>query len=139
MNCDNEQSVTKGPCSSVCMLSRFSHAQLFVTLQTVAHQASLSTGFSWQKYWSGLPFPPPGNLPNLGIEGTSLIFPALAGRFLTTSATWEARSSMEIVFTSYEKAVRVPRITLRTASKVLRNCVQSSQPLEHCEWLVSIA
>ena len=40
----------------------------FVTLWTVAHQAALSVGFSGQEYWSGLPFPPPGDLPSPGIE-----------------------------------------------------------------------
>ena len=43
------------------------------TPQTVARQAPLSMGFSRQEYWSGLPFPPPGNLPNPGVEPTSLI------------------------------------------------------------------
>ena len=56
----------------------------------VAHQAPLSMGFSRQEYWSGLPCPPPGDLPNPGIEPVSLTFPALAGGFFTTSATWEA-------------------------------------------------
>ena len=46
---------------------------------TVAHQAPLSRGFSRQEYWSALPCPPPGNLPDPGIEPTSLLFPALAG------------------------------------------------------------
>ena len=45
-----------------------SHARLFVTSGTVAYQALLSMGFSRQEYWSGLPFPPPGDLPNPGIE-----------------------------------------------------------------------
>ena len=44
---------------------------LFVTPWTVAHQASLSIGFSQQEYWSGLPFPPLGDLPNPGIEPMS--------------------------------------------------------------------
>ena len=57
---------------------------------TVAHQAPLSMGFSRQEYWSGLPFPPPGDLPNPGIEPLSVISPALAGGFFTTSAAWEA-------------------------------------------------
>ena len=48
-------------------------------------------GFSHQEYWSGLPFPPPRDLPNPGIELTSLMSPALAGRLFTTSATWEAQ------------------------------------------------
>ena len=44
------------------------HVRLFATLWTVAYQASLSIGFSRQGYWSGLPFPSPGDLPNPGIE-----------------------------------------------------------------------
>ena len=46
------------------VLSHFSYAQLFATLWTVAHQASLSMGFSRQEYWSGLPCPLPGDLPD---------------------------------------------------------------------------
>ena len=51
-----------------CVLTR---VQLSATLWTVARQASLSMGFSRQEYWSGQPFPPPGDLPNLGIESRS--------------------------------------------------------------------
>ena len=47
-------------------------------------------GFSRQEHWSGLPCPPPGHLPDTGIEPMSLMSPALAGRFFTTSTTWEA-------------------------------------------------
>ena len=47
-------------------------------------------GFSRQEYWNGLPYPPPGDLPNPGIEPVSFMSPALAGRFFTTGATWEA-------------------------------------------------
>ena len=50
----------------------------------------LSMGVSRQEYWSGLPFPPPGDLPKPGIESTSLLSPALAGRSFTASITWEA-------------------------------------------------
>ena len=46
----------------------FSHVQLFATPWTVAYQALPSMGFSRQEYWSGLPFPSPGDLPNPGIE-----------------------------------------------------------------------
>ena len=53
-------------------------------------QAPLSMGFSRQEYWSGLPCPPPGDLPDPGIEPTSLMSPALAGGFFTNSATWKA-------------------------------------------------
>ena len=73
----------------MCLLSRFSHVRLFVTLWTVAHQASLSMGFSRQAYWSGLPYPPPGDLPHPGIEPESLMSSALADGFFTTSITWE--------------------------------------------------
>ena len=73
-----------------CVLSHFSHVRLFVTLWTVAHKSPLFIGFSRQEYWSGLPCPPPGNLPDPGIEPSSLTPPALAGRFFPTSSTWEA-------------------------------------------------
>ena len=73
-----------------CVLSRFSRVRLFVIPWTVARQAPLSMGFSRQEYWSGLPCPPPGDLPHPGIEPESLTSPALAGSFFTTSAAWEA-------------------------------------------------
>ena len=71
------------------MLSHFSHVQIFVTLWTVAHQAPLSMAFSRQKYLSELPGPPPGDLLNPGIEPLSLMSPALASGFFTTSTAWE--------------------------------------------------
>jgi len=55
-----------------------------VTPWTVALQAPLSVGFSWQEYWSGLSFPPPRDLPDSGIEPESPATSALAGRFFTT-------------------------------------------------------
>ena len=73
------------------MLSHFSRVQLFATLWTVACQAPLSVGFGRQEYGRGLPCPPPGDLPNPGIETVSLMSPALVGGFFTTSATWEAQ------------------------------------------------
>ena len=77
-------------CVCVCTLSRFSCVQLCATLWTIVHQAPLSMGFSRQDYWSGLPCPPPGDLPNPGTEPRVLKSPALTGGFFTTSATWEA-------------------------------------------------
>ena len=50
----------------MCVLSHFSRVQLIATLWTVAHQAPLSMGFSRHEYWSGLPFPAPGDLPTQG-------------------------------------------------------------------------
>ena len=57
---------------SVCA----SHSVMFVTPWTVAHQAPLSMGFSRQEYWSGLPFPSPGDLPNPGIKPGSPVLQA---------------------------------------------------------------
>ena len=67
----------------------FSYARIFATLWTLACQAPLSLGFSQQEYWSGLPFPPPGDLLHPGIKPRSLAYPAglelaLAIGFLTT-------------------------------------------------------
>ena len=73
-----------------CMLSHFSSVQLCATLWTIACQVPLSIGCSRQEYWSGLPCPLPGDLPNPGIKPASLMSPALAGRFFTISTTWEA-------------------------------------------------
>ena len=71
----------------VCVLSHFSCVQFFVTPWTVAHQAPLSMGFSRQEYWSGFSCPPPGDLSYPGIKPASLMSPALAAEFFTTSAT----------------------------------------------------
>ena len=65
------------------MLSRFSRSQLCVTPWTAARQAPLSIEFSRQEYWSGLPFPTPGNLPDPGIKPASLVSIALTGGFFT--------------------------------------------------------
>ena len=55
------------------------------------HGILVSSTLFKQEYWTGLPFPSPEDLPNPGTEPTPLRSPALAGRFFTTSATWEAR------------------------------------------------
>ena len=73
----------------VCMLIHFSRVQLCATLWTVAYQVPLIMGFSRQEYWRGLPWPPPGNLPDPGITPRSLMSHALTGRFFTTSTTWK--------------------------------------------------
>ena len=67
-----------------CVCTKSLRVRLFAPLWTAAHQAPLSMEFSRQEYWSGLPFPSPiGDLPNLGIEPSSLTSPALAGGFFT--------------------------------------------------------
>ena len=64
-------------------MSVLSCFRLFADPWTVARQAPLSMGYPMQEYWSGLPFPPPGDLPNPGIEPRSPASPALAGGFFT--------------------------------------------------------
>ena len=61
------------------------------TLWTVAYQAPLSLGFSKQEHWNRLPCPPPRDLPDSRIEPAPLMPPALAGKFFSTCATWEAQ------------------------------------------------
>ena len=73
------------------MLSHFSRVCFFATPWTIAGQAPLSMGFSRQEYWSGLPCPPPGDLPNPGFKPASLTSPALAGGFFTSSATFVSK------------------------------------------------
>ena len=68
----------------VYVLSRFSRVRLFVALWTVAHRAPLSMGFSRQEYCSGLPCPPPGDLPNPRIESLILASPAMQVASLPT-------------------------------------------------------
>ena len=72
------------------LLSHFSRVRLCATPQRAAHQAPPSLGSSRQEHWSGLPCPPPGDLPDPGIEPVSLMSRALTGWFFTTRATWEA-------------------------------------------------
>ena len=68
----------------------FSFQILCISNSCISHKASLFMGFSRQEYWSGLPFPTPGDLPDSGIEFVSLMSLALTGRFFTTGTTWEA-------------------------------------------------
>ena len=68
--------------------------RFFATPWTIAHQTSLSMGFSRQEYWSGLPFPSSRDLLDPGIEPLSPASPALAGKFFTTSAIWEAHNKL---------------------------------------------
>ena len=80
---------------AVCVLRRFTRVQLFVTPWTTAHQTPLAMEFSRQEYWNGLPFPFSGDFPNPGMEPESLLSPAAAGGFFTTSATYG--SSFKVV------------------------------------------
>ena len=68
----------------LCWAQSLSHVRLFETPGTVACQATLCREFSRQEYCSGLPFPPPGDLPDPGLKPASPVSPALAGRFFAT-------------------------------------------------------
>ena len=81
---------------SVCVLSRFNHVQFFVALWTVTRQASLPMGFSKQEYWSGLPCPPPGDLPDPGIKPRSPVSPALQANSLPLSHRGSPRKLVNI-------------------------------------------
>ena len=75
----------------MCVLSPFSHVQLFVTPWTAARQSPQSIGFSRQEYWSGLLCPPLGDLSDPGIQPASFMSPALAGGFFTTEPLGKPR------------------------------------------------
>ena len=81
---------------------------------TVAHQASLPLEFSRQEYWSGLPFPTPGDLPNPGIKTVILASPALAGGFFTNCITWKV---------TYQVAIFVSSITCVIFYNLIFICV----------------
>ena len=100
------------------MLSHFSRVQLFMILGTVVFQAPLSMGFSRQENWSGLPCPPPGNLPDPGIESISLTSPALAGGFFITSTTWITNWAIREVWIYY------------AAAKSLQSCPTLCDPVD---------
>ena len=86
------------PCQSVCVCvcaQSLSRVWLFATLCTVSLQSPLSMEFSRQKYWSGLLFPPPGDLPSPGLEPESPVSSALAGRFFTPAPLGKPTSMSE--------------------------------------------
>ena len=82
-----------------CMLSHFSCVQLFVTLWTVSGSSLYGTLQASILEWVDMP--PPGDLPHLGIEPATLMSPASAGGFFTTSATWEAHGSVLLLLLSH--------------------------------------
>ena len=79
-----------------CRLSCFSHVQLLSTPWTVALQAPLSR----QEYWSELPCPPPGDLPNLGIEPMSPVSPALQADSLPLNHHWKPKTYYILILIS---------------------------------------
>ena len=86
-----EDRVSSAALNKSCVHVKLFRSCLTVILWTVACPAPLSMEFSRQEYWSGLAFPPLGDLPHPGVEPASPTSLALAGGFFTTSPTWEAR------------------------------------------------
>ena len=90
----------------VCALSHFSCVQIFVTSCTLARQAPLSMGFSRQEHWSGFLCPPPGDLPDPGIEPMSLMSPALAFQLLLLEVISSCNSVDFIVLILMKKGLK---------------------------------
>ena len=93
------------------------------------HQAPLSMASSKQEHWSDLPFPPPRDLPDPGIEAASLKSPAWTGRFFTTSATWEAQSRFRFAL------IGAKLLTQHRSGKYYKHCI-SEWSLYHLEFLL---
>ena len=112
----------------VCyVLSRFSHVQLFVTLWPVAHQALLSMGFSRQEYWNGLPCPPPGDLPNQGLNLCLLCL--LHFQVVSLPLTWPGKNYWAGWVTFGKKGWLIELMS--AGSPLLRT---EHKPPEHLAW-----
>ena len=110
------------------------HIWLFAILWTVAFQAPLSMGFPKQKHWSGLFFLSAGYLPSPGIKPGSLTSPALAGKFFTTGATWEAQ-----FISSSRTLLCYPWLLLAsTHHHCCQHSLSSLRVLSSCSWLLSL-
>ena len=93
-----------------CVLSHSVVPNSSATPCTIARQAPLSGGFPRQEYWSGLPFPPPGHLPDPGIKPASLVSPALAGGFFTAEPPRKPQEDEKL--TSIYMGLVIPQIFL---------------------------
>ena len=101
---------------------------LFVSLWTVAHQAPLSMGVSRQESWSGLPCPPPGDLPSPGIKSVlCLMSPALPSRFFTTSAIYEALAPLLVLSKYIYLWIRVSWVVLARKNPLPMEEMQDTQ------------
>ena len=94
-------------------------------LRTVACKAPLSMGFSRQEYWSGLLCPTPGHIPNPGTEPVSPVSPALADRFFTTIAIWEAPPCLYMLRKKVKVKVAPSCSTLQPMDYTVHGIVQA--------------
>ena len=94
--------------------------------KTVAQQAPPSMGFFRQEHWSGLPCPPPGDLPNPGIKPKSLMSPAWADGYFTTSDTWEVFFDplVEVLIYRFLKCIRY---LFWASQRIVRDTKQRTQ------------
>ena len=119
-------------CVCVCVCARANSLQSRLTLcdpMDCSPQAPLSVGFPREEYWSRFPFPPPGDLPDSGIEPVSIIPAELAGAFFTTSATWDALGGLNVA----------TEIDVSNTAKARRTAQRHREPIntrkpttEHC-------
>ena len=100
------------------------------SLRTAALQAPVSVGFSRQEYWSGLLCPPPGDLPDPGIEPASLTSPALARGFFTTSTTWEVNGPIIPILGIYTGEIKT-YVHIDTVHKNLKCSIHNHQHLDN--------
>ena len=118
---------------------------VFDSLQPCGHQAPPSMGFSRQEYWSGLPFPSPGNILRPGIKPTS---PAMAGDSLPLSHLGSPRLATLTPFwfsfhagkcqTQTMETQCLPAKSSRLVVKIICKCKQKQNCREFCEWLISM-
>ena len=102
---------------------KLSHVQLFATLWTVAHQASLSMEFFRQEYWSGLPFPPLRDLPNPGIEPASPDFLVLQP---DSFYHWATREAVPLSITNGKFSFQIP-LSQKQSTKQLHSVWKERQ------------
>ena len=114
------------------MLRCLSHIQLFVTPWTIAHQAPLFMGFSRQEYWSRLPFPPPGDLPNPDFKPVSS---TLAGGFFTYFLLLNAGKPCFLPEKSHQES---PTYTINKYLLLNYNLIENFLALEHEVWLYTV-
>ena len=133
INANKEKAILAGTHRIMCCaVYLFSRVWLFATPWAVALQALLSMRFSRQEYWSGLLYLPPrkvGNLPNPGIEPASLVSPALADGFFTSSATWEALQYFWEKLKCQGKSIPMRQVRRRPCGDVEGCNLQAHQPL----------
>ena len=117
-----------------CLLSHFSCGRLFEAPQTVAHQAPLLMEFSRQNYWSWLPFPTPGNLPNPGIKPTSPVSPKLQVDSLPLSHQGSPMTIIIMLIRIIKEGRRkFLELMAQTFSNTFMNiCIFISKPIKLC-------